>query len=375
MGGLLDNAGSLSPAGDATGRERQASRLKAVLVIDACADRGDVELHLLSIGDRPVILRVLESFADAGIRDVAIAVDPALVPRIRRALDLELRPKLELTYLACSPGEGLLGALASATEFAPDGPLLIHWACGLYRASLRSLLGGATVGPLDCVVLVDPPHARARVVELATERLSALVDCARADSGGSLAGVALVGDAARKLARGLQPGRGTDLDLLALVGRMADLGGQVRTLPATESWRASGAADSALDLNRFLLADLAADVPDTLLGDVDVDVQGPVQVDQSATVQRSTVRGPVVIGPRTRLVDAYVGPYTSIGADVSVEGAEVENSIVLDGTRISHVDRRLEASVLGPAATICRDFRLPRALRLRVGEGARVSLN
>ena len=375
MGGLLDNAGSLSPAGDATGRERQASRLKAVLVIDGCADWGDVELHLLSIGDRPVILRVLESFADAGIREVAIAVDPALVPRIRRALDLELPPRLELTYLACSPGEGLLGALASATEFAPDGPLLIHWACCLYRASLRSLLGGAAVGPLDCVVLVDPPHARARVVELATERLSALVDRARADSGGSLAGVALVGDAARKLARGLQPGRGTDLDLLALVERMADLGGQVRTLPATESWRASGAADSALDLNRFLLADLAADVPDTLLGDVEVDVQGLVQVDQSATIQRSTVRGPAVIGPRTRLVDAYIGPYTSIGADVSVEGAEVENSIVLDGTRITHLDRRLEASVLGPSATICRDFRLPRALRLRVGEGARVSLN
>jgi ADP-glucose pyrophosphorylase len=59
---------------------------------------------------------------------------------------------------------------------------------------------------------------------------------------------------------------------------------------------------------------------------------------------------------------------------VCVDGAEIENSIVLAGTRISHLDRRLEASVVGPDATICRDFQLPRAVRMHVGEGARISL-
>jgi glucose-1-phosphate thymidylyltransferase len=99
-----------------------------------------------------------------------------------------------------------------------------------------------------------------------------------------------------------------------------------------------------------------------------------VQADPSATLERSTIRGPVLIGAGARLLDAWIGPYTSIGDDVCVEGAEVENSIVLDGARISHLDRRLEASVIGPGATIYRDFRLPRALRLHVGAGARVSL-
>jgi glucose-1-phosphate thymidylyltransferase len=210
------------------------------------------------------------------------------------------------------------------------------------------------------------------VVELASERLGVLLGHTRAGNPGRLAGLALLGAAAAEVARALRPGRGSDVDVVALVERMTELGGRVQVVSAGDCWRYTGAVDSALDLNRFLLSDLAAESPE--LGSPGTLLQGAVQVDPSATLERSTIRGPVMIGPRARLFDAWVGPYTSIGEDVCLEGAEVENSIVLKGTRISHLDRRLEASVIGPGATICRDFRLPRALRLHVGEGAKVSL-
>ncbi len=86
------------------------------------------------------------------------------------------------------------------------------------------------------------------------------------------------------------------------------------------------------------------------------------------------MRGPAVIGAGVRLRDAYVGPYTSIGHDVVIEGAEVEHSIVMPEASIRHLGDRLEASVIGPHARVFRDFRLPRALRLNVGRGAEVSL-
>jgi glucose-1-phosphate thymidylyltransferase len=59
---------------------------------------------------------------------------------------------------------------------------------------------------------------------------------------------------------------------------------------------------------------------------------------------------------------------------VDIEGAEIEHSVVLSGASISHLGGRLEASVIGPKSRVFRDFRLPRALRLTVGEGAEVSL-
>jgi glucose-1-phosphate thymidylyltransferase len=59
---------------------------------------------------------------------------------------------------------------------------------------------------------------------------------------------------------------------------------------------------------------------------------------------------------------------------VVVEGAEIEHSVVLPGASISHLGGRLEASVIGPKSRVFRDFRLPRALRLTLGEGAEVCL-
>jgi glucose-1-phosphate thymidylyltransferase len=103
-------------------------------------------------------------------------------------------------------------------------------------------------------------------------------------------------------------------------------------------------------------------------------VQGSVVIHPSAEIRSSVVRGPAVIGPMTRLTDAYVGPYSSIGAGVLIEAAEIENSIILPGASIRYLGGRLESSVIGARARVFRDFRLPKAMRLSVGEGAEVAL-
>jgi glucose-1-phosphate thymidylyltransferase len=100
-----------------------------------------------------------------------------------------------------------------------------------------------------------------------------------------------------------------------------------------------------------------------------------VIVHRTAQLESAVVRGPAVIGAGARLTDAYVGPYSSIGDGVVIDGAEVENTIVLPGASICHLGERLEGSVIGANARIFRDFRLPNALRLSVGEGAVVSVH
>ena len=72
-------------------------------------------------------------------------------------------------------------------------------------------------------------------------------------------------------------------------------------------------------------------------------------------LERSTVRGPAVIGAGTRLVDAYVGPYTAIGENCVIEQAEVEHSILLAGSPIRHLEGRMESSLLGRNVRIERD--------------------
>jgi glucose-1-phosphate thymidylyltransferase len=84
--------------------------------------------------------------------------------------------------------------------------------------------------------------------------------------------------------------------------------------------------------------------------------------------------GPVVIGEGAQVTNSYIGPYTSIGARARIEGAEIERSIISPGATVMHVGARLVSSVIGQRARVFRDFSLPRAMRLRVGEGDEVAL-
>ena len=70
-------------------------------------------------------------------------------------------------------------------------------------------------------------------------------------------------------------------------------------------------------------------------------------VEAGAVLERSTVRGPAVIGAGAVIRDAYVGPYTAVGAGCVIEQAEVEHSILLEASEVRHLDGRMESSLLG----------------------------
>ena len=96
-------------------------------------------------------------------------------------------------------------------------------------------------------------------------------------------------------------------------------------------------------------------------------------VDPSASHVVSDASGPVAIGPGTRIVDSFIGPFSAVGADCLVESSEIEHSVVMDGSQIIEI-ARLEDSLIGSDAVIQRTKRRPRALRLMVGDHCQVDV-
>ena len=139
------------------------------------------------------------------------------------------------------------------------------------------------------------------------------------------------------------------------------------------AWHYDGTVDGLLEANTLALDGLKR-------GRVGVDlsnasVQGRVHIDPSAELVGAKLRGPVYIGPGVRLVETYVGPYTTVAAGVTLEGVEIEHSIVLPQAEIRYPGRRLEASLVGEGARIGRDYSLPSAVRVRVGPGSEIQLS
>lgn len=139
------------------------------------------------------------------------------------------------------------------------------------------------------------------------------------------------------------------------------------------AWHYDGTVDGILEANTLALDGLKRGRIGVDLSDASV--QGRVHIDPSAELNGAKLRGPVYIGPGVRLVETYVGPYTTIGAGVCLEGVEIEHSIVLPEAEIRYPGRRLEASLVGEGAKIGRDYSLPSAVRVRVGPGSEIQLS
>ena len=146
----------------------------------------------------------------------------------------------------------------------------------------------------------------------------------------------------------------------------------MRVVPVDAWQRYAGNPVDLLGLNHFVLDSLTARPQATV--EHENRIEGRVYIDPTATVRSSVIVGPVVVGGGAEIADAYIGPYTSIGARARITGAEIERSIVSADATVMHVGARLVSSLVGRRARVFRDFSLPKALRLRVGDDDEVAL-
>jgi glucose-1-phosphate thymidylyltransferase len=303
--------------------------------------------HLFPVANQPILFHQLERLNRGGLLEATILVDPESREAIRRAVGDGGRWNLAIRYDECPPAVGLAGALTTCRSFIADEPVLVQQADALLRDRLHPHIDTFSDDRLDAMALrlVRGPAESARELPpgylLSPRALALLIE--RPDAADNP------------------------------INEIRASGGRVRVQPVDGCLPCHGDLDAVLDCNRRLLEELR-----TCTAGADLDgceVQGPVVVHPSAEVRRTTLRGPVIIGPGARLTDAYVGPYTSIGANVSIEGAEIEHSIVLAGAELAFVGTRIESSVIGERARVARAFRKPSSLRMSIGDGAEVLLS
>jgi glucose-1-phosphate thymidylyltransferase len=330
--------------------------------------RGAPRLTALEhVANRPIVHHVLDGFRRANVEDLIIAGEPDALIDIRSCVQDYERHFRGVEYALCRDGVDLRSTLNAVAPFVRDAPCLIHPADGLLDSPVRSADGVLDPGLADVVIFVAPD-----AVERAGDSgrpLRAVGAAGRADTDPH-ADIALFGPGMLDRARATVGAR--EDGLVGTGERMAAAGADVR-VQRVDGWRRyRGDGLDLLELNRIALDRLDATPPSSVL--CSNRVEGRVEVDPTATVRDSVIIGPAVIGPGAFVNQAYVGPYTSIGAGARIEGTEIERSIVAADACVMHVGGRLVSSLVGREARIFRDFSLPRGLRLWVGDGDEIAL-
>jgi len=330
--------------------------------------------QLVPVANKPVLFYGIEAMAAAGIEEVGIIVAPETGDEIRAAADDGSQFGVRITYIEQDAPLGLAHAVLTAEPFLGESPFVMYLGDNLLQGGITELVAAFRNHEPDALILLTavPDPENYGVAELRDGAVVRLVE----KPGEPQTDLALVGvymftpvvhDAARAIS---QSDRG-ELEITDAIQHLVDGGRRVEPHIVKGWWKDTGRLEDILEANRLVLDTIQSRVDGEL---VDAQIGGRVVIEPGARLERSSVRGPAVVGAGARLVDAYIGPYTAVGPRCVIENAEVENSILLEGASVRGLAGRMESSLLGRNVTVGRDHRQPRAYRFMVGDNSEIGI-
>jgi glucose-1-phosphate thymidylyltransferase len=171
----------------------------------------------------------------------------------------------------------------------------------------------------------------------------------------------------------IKPSARGELEITDAISKVIELGGRVHFSRLSSWWLDTGKKDDLLIANHTVLDDW---LKPAILGEVDKASQlvGRVRVEEGARVERSDIRGPVVVGKGAVISDSRIGPFTAIGEGVKVTRSNVEHSVLMENSAIIDV-HRLEDSLIGKRVLVHPGMARRGALSLMVGDDCVIELS
>jgi glucose-1-phosphate thymidylyltransferase len=330
--------------------------------------------QLVPVANKPVLFYGIEAMAAAGIEEIGIIIAPETGDEIKEVTGDGERFGVRITYILQDEPAGLAHAVLTAEPFLGTSPFVMYLGDNLLQGGMTELVEDFRNHEPDALILLtpvpDPEHYG--VAELDGDRVTRLLEKPpEPKTDLALVGVYMFTAGIHDAARAIQPSARGELEITDAIQHLVD--GEQRVEPHIVQgwWKDTGRLDDMLEANRLVLDTIETRVEGDL---VDSHTHGRVIVEPGARLERSTVRGPAIIGAGAKLTDCYIGPYTAVGPGCEIERAEVEHSILLEGSSVKGLDGRMESSLLGRNVRVGRSVGQPRALRLMVGDNSEIGI-
>jgi glucose-1-phosphate thymidylyltransferase len=330
--------------------------------------------QLIPVANKPVLFYGIEAMAQAGIEEVGIIIAPETGNEIQQCAGDGSRFGVRLSYIVQDEPLGLAHAVLTAEPFLQDSPFVMYLGDNLLQGGIEDLVAAFREhGPEALILLTpvpDPEHyGVAELNDGAVVRLVEKPEEPNTDL--ALVGVYMFTPAVHAAARAIEPSERGELEITDAIQHLVDSGKRVEPHIVRGWWKDTGRLEDMLAANRLVLDTIDTQIDGELISSR---VDGRVVIERGATLERSTVRGPAIIGAGARLLDCYVGPYTAVGERCEIRNSEVEHSILLAGSAVHDLAGRMESSLLGRNVKIGRDHRQPRAYRFLIGDNSEVGI-
>jgi glucose-1-phosphate thymidylyltransferase len=330
--------------------------------------------QLVPVANKPVLIRVVEAIKEAGITDIGIVVGDTAA-EIKDAVGDGSRWDVGITYIPQEAPLGLAHAVKIAQGFLGEERFVMFLGDNVIQGGISGLVRQFEASDCNAQIVltrVEKPQQYG-VAVLKNGEVVRLVEKPRdPPSDLALVGIYMFDHNVFEAANNIRPSWRNEYEITDAIQYLVDHGYKVRPYVHTGWWIDTGAPGDMLDANRLVLDELEPEVEGYV--DRDSKLLGKVTVQKGAEVMGSVIRGPAIIGEETRIVNSYIGPFTSIYHHVLVEKSEIEHSIVLEYSRIIDIPQRIESSLIGRSVEIVRSPLLPKAYKMTLGDHSKVGV-
>lgn len=331
--------------------------------------------QLIPVANKPVLFRVIESIRDAGISDIGIVIG-GTGDQIREAVGRGGRWGVNITYIEQDAPLGLAHAVKISHDFLGDDRFVMFLGDNVIEGGISPLIAQFANSDWNSQIVLtrikDPRQYG--VAELGDNgRIIRLVEKPKQPpSDLALVGIYMFDHHIFEAVNAIAPSWRGELEITDAIQWLVNNGYSVHPYIHRGWWIDTGKREDMLEANDLVLEEIDYKIEGYV--DRDSQVGRRVAVQRGAEIINSVVRGPVIIGEGSRILNSYIGPFTSIGDNVVVENSEIEHSMVLENSEIRDIEARIQDSLIGRNVKVTRSPIKPKALKLALGDNSQVGI-
>lgn len=331
--------------------------------------------QLVPIANKPVLFRVIETLVDAGVRDLGIVVGDTAA-EVQEAVGRGRQWGIDVTYIRQESPLGLAHAVKISRDFLGDDRFVMFLGDNVIEGGIKPLIRSFEENAWNCQVVLtsvdEPQHYGVAELDPDTRQIERLVEKPRnPPSDLALVGIYMFDSTIHEAVHNIKPSWRGELEITHAIQWLIDNTYEVHPYIHRGWWIDTGKPIDMLQANDLVLDELEHYIEGYV--DRDSTIQGKVTIQKGAEIINSMVRGPAIIGEETRIVNSYVGPFTSIYHDVVIEDSEIEHSIVLEDSHISGIPRIID-SLIGRNVEIRRSPYKPKAYKMTLADNSQVGI-
>lgn len=330
--------------------------------------------QLIPVANRPVLFRVLDTLVEAGITDIGIVTGDT-APEIKAAVGDGSRWGAKITYIQQPAPLGLAHAVKISQDYLGEERFIMFLGDNVIQGGLAPLLREFATSDYNAQIVLtrvaEPQHYGVAVLE--NGRVVRLIEKPQTPpSDLALVGIYMFDHHIFEAVNAIQPSRRGELEITDAIQYLIDKGYRVHPYIHEGWWIDTGKPGDMIEANSKVLDELEPKVEGYV--DKDSQLEGKVTVEKGAEIINSRVRGPAIIGEDTRIVNSYIGPFTSIYHHCLIQDSEIEHSIVLEHSQIIDIPHRIEDSLIGRHVVLKRSPIKPKAYKFTLGDHSQVGI-